>query len=264
MKTTGKKKKVSAKRAGSFFVKDLHVSVQGASVVRGVNIAVQPGEVHIIMGPNGSGKSTLLNAIFGNPQHTVLKGTIRIGRKDLTSAPVFERARAGLFLGFQEPSEIPGLHIGSFLRTAKNTLNDARGDGAHLTPMAFSTILKDALQTLGMDERFGGRALNDGFSGGEKKKSELLQMVILQPAFAFLDEFDSGMDVDALKTACAVINAAAQEQKTGFILVSHNPRILDSIHPERVHIMVGGRIVRSGGKEISKQVEMHGYEYFGK
>ncbi len=264
MKKTPVKKNQSAEKSEVFSVRDLRVSAGDTPIVQGVNLAIRPGEIHILMGSNGSGKSTLLNAIFGNPRCTVTSGSVHIGRKNLTKAPVYERARAGLFLGFQEPVEIPGVTIGSFLRTAKNTLNEQMGGAPHLTPMEFSVILKEGLKTLGLDERFGGRALNDGFSGGEKKKNELLQMVILQPRYAFLDEFDSGLDVDAFKTAVATIATVADRHKTGFLLVSHNPRISDIITPAGVHIMAGGRIVKSGGVELLSEIERHGYEQFSK
>ncbi|MDP2630214.1 MAG: Fe-S cluster assembly ATPase SufC [Candidatus Uhrbacteria bacterium] len=260
MKKTTPKKKQGTGKSEAFLVRDLHVSVGDAPIIRGVNLTIRPGEIHILMGSNGSGKSTLLNAIFGNPRCAVTSGSIHLGKKNLTKAPVYERARAGLFLGFQEPVEIPGVNIGSFLRTAKNTLNEQQAGAPHLTPMEFSVILKEGLKTLGLDERFGGRALNDGFSGGEKKKNELLQMVILQPRFAFLDEFDSGLDVDALKTAIAVIARSAQENKTGFLLVSHNPRLFDVITPAGVHVMAKGKIAKSGGVELLEKIERHGYE----
>ncbi|MBI4599579.1 Fe-S cluster assembly ATPase SufC [Candidatus Uhrbacteria bacterium] len=257
-KTT--KKKSAPRDEECFSVTDLHVSVGDTPIIRGVTFALRPGQIHILMGPNGSGKSTLLNAIFGNPHCTITSGTLTIGKKDFTTAPVHERARAGLFLGFQEPAEIPGVTIGSFLRTAKNTINEGVPGTEHLTPMAFAGILKRSLQTLDLDERFGGRSLNDGFSGGEKKKNELLQMVVLQPRFALLDEFDSGLDVDALKVAVSVIMKTAAKEKTGFLLVSHNPRILKGLTPSGVHVMAGGRIVRTGGSDVLKEIDKHGYE----
>lgn len=262
MKKTLSQKKQITRKSEAFAVRNLHVSVGDTPIIRGVNLAIRPGEIHILMGSNGSGKSTLLNAILGNPRSKVTRGSIHLGRKNLTAVPVFERARAGLFLGFQEPVEIPGVNIGSFLRTAKNTVNEQTGGTHHLTPMEFSVILKDGLKMLGLDERFGGRALNDGFSGGEKKKNELLQMVILQPRYAFLDEFDSGLDVDAFKTAVATIATVADKYKTGFLLVSHNPRISDIVTPTGVHIMAGGRIVKSGGAQLLSEIEKHGYEQF--
>ncbi len=261
MKKAPVKKIITPRKKEIFSVKDLHVSVGNTPIIHGVSLTIRPGEIHLLMGPNGSGKSTLLNAIFGNPRLSITSGAVMIGKKNLVTQPVYERARAGLFLGFQEPAEIPGVNIGSFLRTAKNTLNEG-ASGAHLTPMAFSPILKEALRSLGLDDRFGARALNDGFSGGEKKKNELLQMVVLEPRFALLDEFDSGLDVDALKTVVPVIARTAQEKGTGFLLVSHNPRLLEELTPTGVHIMVAGCIVRSGGRELLKEIQKNGYERF--
>ena len=255
-------KRVASRMNESFCAKDVHVSAGGTPIVRGVTCTIRPGEIHFLMGPNGSGKSTFLNALFGNPRCTLTQGSIKVGRKDLSTAPVHERARAGLFLGFQEPVEIPGVNVGSFLRTAKNTINEQVVGSKHLTPMEFSSVLKDALRECDMDNRFGGRALNEGFSGGEKKKNELLQMVVLRPRFAFLDEFDSGLDIDALKTAARVIAKSAREQGTGFLLISHNPRIPVSLTPVAVHIMMNGRIVKSGGPELMKSIEKNGYEQF--
>lgn len=254
-------KKPVTRMSQNFSVHDLRVSVGDTPIIHGVTLTIRPGEIHMLMGPNGSGKSTLLNAIFGNPRLSITSGSIMIGKKNLVAKPVYERARAGLFLGFQEPAEIPGVNIGSFLRTAKNILNEGMSS-PHLTPMAFSPILKEALHTLGLDDRFAARALNDGFSGGEKKKNELLQMVVLEPRFALLDEFDSGLDVDALKAVVPVIARTAKEKKTGFLLVSHNPRLLEDLAPVGVHIMVAGRIVRSGGGELLAEIEKNGYEQF--
>lgn len=258
MKTTKPSKK---KFSALFTVTNLFASIDARPIVRGVSFSLAPGEIHVIMGPNGSGKSTLVQTLFGSPSIHVDKGSITMKGKSIMPLTTNERAQLGLFLGFQQPAEIPGVTLGSFLRAAKNALNAKRGL-PHLAPVEFMELLKKHLKELSMDERFGGRSLNDGLSGGEKKKSELLQMMILGPQCAFLDEFDSGLDVDALRTICDAISRYAKEQGTAFLLVTHNPRINAMLKPTAVHIMMNGKIVANGGAELLNDVERHGFDRF--
>ncbi len=243
------------KKIESFSVKGLRVSVDGNTIVRDASFSMKPGEIHVLVGPNGSGKSTLLNALFGNPHTLVGRGSITLDGQSILPLTVDARARKGLFLGFQQPVEIPGVTIGSFLRMAKNARSKS-----HMTPVEFSGELKKALKQMNMDERFGGRFLNVGFSGGEKKKAEILQMMILKPRFAFLDEFDSGLDVDAFKTLSSIITQAAQEQGIGFLLVSHNPRLHTHLPITAVHVMTEGSIVARGGVDLLEKIDMKGYD----
>lgn len=238
---------------------DLHVTVADRAVVRGVTLTVQPGEVHAIMGPNGSGKSSLVNALAGHPAYGITGGTARLGDADLVTMEAHERARAGLFLAFQYPREIAGVTLRNFLVTAVNMQREAR-DEKRLSPIQFSSMLATEMTALQMDPSFAERSLNKGFSGGEKKKAEILQLVLLQPRLALLDETDSGLDVDALKiVAEGVQRQRARDPQFAAVIVTHYARILAHLQPDHVHVMVDGRIVKSGGSALAQQLEQEGY-----
>ncbi len=235
-------------------VKDLHVSVDGTQILKGINLEVKEGEVNTIMGPNGSGKSTLAYALMGHPKYTIDKGEILINGVNVVDMPADERAKKGLFLSFQYPQEISGVTVSNFLRTALNSIR-----GEKISVMDFKKLLEEKLDLLKMDHAFGKRYLNEGFSGGEKKKAEILQLAVLQPKFAILDETDSGTDVDALKIISNGINLVAKAQKMGVLLITHYDRILQYIKTDYVHVLVDGKIVKTGGPELAKHVEKEGY-----
>lgn len=215
----------------------------------------------MIMGPNGSGKSTLLNALMGHPKYTIQSGSLKIDTTSLLNFSPDMRAKKGLFLGFQYPVEIPGATLGSVLRTAKNALEKSMHPHAPaLAPAEFSRELKKILSSLGMKEDLYSHAMNEGFSGGEKKKSEIVQMLVLQPKFALLDEIDSGLDVDALRIIAQAIQTAVRDQHMGIVLVTHYTRIVKYLKPDRVHIFTQGKIVASGGMSLAEECEAHGYE----
>lgn len=235
-------------------VRDLHVSVEGKEILKGLTLRVNAGEVHAIMGPNGSGKSTLSFCLMGHPKYTITGGTIRYRGTDLHKLPVNERAAAGIFLAFQYPTAIPGVTIANFLRAA---LRGVRG--ADVPVKEFRQTVKTQLKTLGIPDAFMNRYVNDGFSGGEKKRLEILQMAVLNPALALLDETDSGLDIDALKTVASGINALRSPER-GIVLITHYQRLLNYIKPDVVHVMIDGRIARSGGAELALELESKGYE----
>ncbi len=238
-------------------VRELRVSVTGKpeiEIVNGVDLTVNRGEVHALMGPNGSGKSTLANAIAGNPAYTVDSGSIHFAGEDVTEARPDERARKGIFLSFQYPTTIPGVTMVNFLRAA---LSARRGED--VPAREFLGQLRETLATLKIDEDFARRYVNDGFSGGEKKRAEILQLGMLRPELAILDETDSGLDVDALRTVAEGINAL-RTPEIGILIITHYQRILNYITPDVVHVMVQGNIVRSGGPELAKQIEESGYD----
>jgi Fe-S cluster assembly ATP-binding protein len=237
-----------------FAVKDLHVWVGEREVVKGVNLEVYPGEIHAIMGPNGSGKTTLVQAVMGHPAYTV-EGQIFLNGEDITALEPDEKARRGLFLAFQYPVAVPGVTVGSFLRAAV-----AARRGQEVPVREFRQELLARMQDLDMDPSFAGRYLNDGFSGGEKKRLEILQLLLLQPVFAMLDETDSGLDIDALKVVAAGINAAATQER-GVLLVTHYQRLLNYVQPQVVHVFMQGRLVRSGGPELALLLEEKGYDW---
>ena len=240
-------------------VSDLHVSAGDRSIVSGLDLEIASGEVHAIMGPNGSGKSTLVNALMGHPSYAVTAGSAAFGGADLLSLEPHERARAGLFLAFQYPKEIAGVTLRSFLLAALNAQREAREPGSpRLSPLRFSAQLEEAMRALSMDTAFAERSLNRGFSGGEKKKAEILQMTLLKPRLALLDETDSGLDVDALKTVADGVNRLRGPEFSALI-VTHYARILEHVRPDRVHVMLRGRIVESGGPELALQLEKEGY-----
>jgi Fe-S cluster assembly ATP-binding protein len=244
-------------------VKDLHVSVAspegGADIeiLKGVNLTVKSGETHAVMGPNGSGKSTLSYAIAGHPKYTVTSGSITLDGQDVLEMTVDERARAGLFLAMQYPIEVPGVSMSNFLRTAVTAV---RGEAPKLRH--WIKEVKSAMTDLDIDPAFSERSVNEGFSGGEKKRHEILQLGLLKPKIAILDETDSGLDVDALRIVSEGVNRYAETEHGGVLLITHYTRILRYIQPQFVHVFVGGRIIESGGPELADELEENGYERF--
>ena len=243
-------------------IRDLHVSVKEADgslneILRGVNLTVADGETHAIMGPNGSGKSTLSYAIAGHPKYQVTSGTITLDGEDVLSMSVDARARAGLFLAMQYPVEVPGVSVSNFLRTSVTAV---RGEAPKLRH--FMKEMRGAMGELAIDSKFAERSLNEGFSGGEKKRHEILQMEMLDPKIAILDETDSGLDVDALKVVSDGINRFRSRPGHGVLLITHYNRILQHVQPDYVHVFVNGRIVEEGGPELAKTLEDEGYEKF--
>ena len=242
-------------------IRDLHVSVEteaGATpILNGVNLTMRTGETHAIMGPNGSGKSTLAYTIAGHPKYTVTGGTITFDGEDVLEMSVDERARAGLFLAMQYPVEIPGVTVTNFLRTAKTAL-----DGEAPSIRSWTKDVKSAMTNLRMDPKFAQRNVNEGFSGGEKKRHEILQLEVLKPKFAVLDETDSGLDVDALKIVSEGVNRAKEATGLGVLLITHYTRILRYIRPDYVHVVVAGKIVEEGGPELADRLEEEGYDRF--
>jgi Fe-S cluster assembly ATP-binding protein len=237
-------------------VDDLHVSVDGAPILKGVSLAVGRGELHALMGPNGSGKSTLANTLLGNPSYQVTRGRILFQGEDVTAWPTDVRAKAGMFLAFQYPEEIPGVPVAQFLRQA---LSERRG--MELSVLELRVSIMEWMKRLGMDPSFGDRYLNEGFSGGEKKRNEILQMAILEPELAILDETDSGLDIDALGVvARGVQSVRAVRPDMGVLLVTHYNRILGELRPDVVHLMVDGRIAASGEADLALRIEQEGYE----
>ena len=240
-------------------IRDLHVSVEDQEILKGVDLTVRSGERHALMGPNGNGKSTLLAAILGNPKYKVTRGTVTLDGQDVLAMPVDERSRAGLFLGMQYPSEVPGVTNSDFLRTAINARRE--------TPISLFKFIKEmdrAISELEMKPDLAHRFLNEGFSGGEKKRNEIVQMMLLKPRFAMLDEIDSGLDVDALRIVADAIGECQKETGLGMIVVSHYARFLDYLHPTHAHILVDGRIVMSGGPELIEKVDREGYDWIEK
>lgn len=239
-------------------IRDLHVSVEvdetAKEILRGVNLTVRGGETHALMGPNGSGKSTLAYAIAGHPKYQITAGTVTLDGEDLLAMTVDERARAGLFLAMQHPVEVPGVSVSNFLRTAATAI---RGEAPKLRP--WLAEMKAALENLQIDPTFAQRNVNEGFSGGERKRSEILQLELLHPKMAVLDETDSGLDVDALRVVSAGINRVQETRETGVLLITHFTRILKYVQPDFVHVFVDGRIVREGGPELAEQIEDQGY-----
>jgi len=240
-------------------VRGLRANVAGVEILKGIDLTVRAGEVHAIMGRNGSGKSTLAKALAGHPAYEVTSGSAAFeGRNVLELAPE-DRARAGLFLGFQYPVEIPGLSIAAFLRLAYNTVQGARGR-EELDPLEFDDHVREKMRLLEIDAAFLERSVNDGFSGGEKKRNEILQMALLEPRLAILDETDSGLDIDALRVVAAGVNRLLTPQNA-VVLVTHYQRMLNYITPDYVHVMEGGRIVKTGGKDLAVELEARGYDW---
>ena len=240
-------------------IQNLHVTVEDREILKGVDLAVSRGEVHALMGPNGSGKSTLANTVLGHPSYEITEGRILFQGKDITEAEADERARAGLFMAFQYPSAIPGVSVVNFLRTAINAQRKARGEDP-ISLKEFRRTLEAQMEVLGVDREFTRRYLNEGFSGGEKKRCEVLQMAILKPLIAVMDETDSGLDIDALRTVADAVQKM-RGPDLGMLIITHYQRILSYIKPDFVHIMLNGRVVESGGPELSGQLEEKGYDW---
>jgi Fe-S cluster assembly ATP-binding protein len=239
-------------------ITNLHAAISGKAILNGVTLAVPAGEVHAIMGPNGSGKSTLAYVLSGRPGYEVSEGSATFDGRDLLAMEPHERAAAGLFLGFQYPVEIPGISYLQFLRESLNSQRRARGE-AELSGGEFIKLARQQAALLGMDAEMLKRPVNVGFSGGEKKRAEMVQMGIMSPKFAVLDETDSGLDIDALKAVGAGINRIMRAPGKGVLLITHYQRLLDYVEPDRVHVLRGGRIERSGGPELARELEREGY-----
>ncbi len=242
-------------------IKDLHATVAGREILKGISLTVNPGEVHAIMGPNGSGKSTLAQVLAGRDLYAVTGGQVLFDGKDLLDLDPEERAQAGVFLAFQYPVEIPGVSNMYFLKAALNTIRKARGE-EELDAMDFLNLVREKMKLMEMDQTLLNRAVNTGFSGGEKKRNEIFQMAVLEPRLAILDEPDSGLDIDALKLVANGVNAL-RSPKRSMIVVTHYQRLLNYIVPDFVHVLADGRIMKSGGKELALQLEESGYGAFG-
>ncbi|MBI2657541.1 Fe-S cluster assembly ATPase SufC [Candidatus Woesearchaeota archaeon] len=237
-------------------IKELHVSIEGKKILNGVNLTVKKGEVCALMGPNGSGKSTLAYTLMGHPRYTVDKGEVWYKGKNILELPPDERAKLGLFLSFQYPQEIPGVSVSNFLRTALNSVKPNK-----VSVPDFVKLLREKMKLLKIDDSFSRRYLNEGFSGGEKKRAEILQLAVLQPDMAILDETDSGLDIDSLKVVAEGVNTLIGPN-VGILVITHYQRLLNYIKPDKVHVMMNGKIVKSGGKELSEELEAHGYKEY--
>jgi Fe-S cluster assembly ATP-binding protein len=240
-------------------IKNLHVTVDGKEILKGVNLHVRPGEVHAIMGPNGSGKSTLANVLAGRDGYSVTKGEIKYLGRDLTALSPEERAREGVFLAFQYPVEIPGVNNIYLLKAALNAIRKHRGQ-PELDAVEFLALVRNKMGLVKMREDFMSRSVNEGFSGGEKKRNEIFQMAVLEPRLAILDETDSGLDIDALRVVADGVNSLRSPERS-LVLVTHYQRLLDYIIPDQVHVLSDGRILKSGGKELALELEARGYDW---
>ncbi|MBM7661449.1 Fe-S cluster assembly ATP-binding protein [Bacillus mesophilus] len=238
-------------------IKDLHVSIDGKEILKGVNLEIKGGEIHAVMGPNGTGKSTLSSAIMGHPKYEITSGSITLDGEDVLEMEVDERARAGLFLAMQYPSEISGVTNADFLRSA---INSRRKEGEEISLMKFIRTMDKSMELLEMDPNMAQRYLNEGFSGGEKKRNEILQLTMLEPKIAILDEIDSGLDIDALKVVSNGINNMRGDD-FGCLIITHYQRLLNYITPDHVHVMMAGRVVKSGGPELAHRLEAEGYDW---
>jgi Fe-S cluster assembly ATP-binding protein len=237
-------------------IENLHVSANEVEILKGVDLTVDQGEIHALMGPNGSGKSTLAAALMSHPSYTITEGRILYKGDDITGASPTRRGEMGMFLAFQHPEEIPGVSVVQFLRQALSNRT-----GVNLTVLELRLKVMDAMRELGMESSFADRYLNEGFSGGERKRNEVLQMAVLEPELAIMDETDSGLDIDALRTVADGVNKLTGPNR-GFLIITHYQRLLDYITPDTVHIFMDGRIVESGGPDLGKKLEEHGYESF--
>jgi Fe-S cluster assembly ATP-binding protein len=240
-------------------VRNLHARVAGRDILRGIDLSIKFGEVHAIMGPNGSGKSTLARVLSGHPEYEVTGGEVLFEGQDLLAMDPETRARTGVFMAFQYPVEIPGVNNAYFLKAALNTLRKHRGE-EELDAMEFMALIRERMKQLDMDESFLHRPVNEGFSGGEKKRNEIFQMAVLEPKLAILDETDSGLDIDALRTVADGVNQLRSKQRS-FIVVTHYQRLLNYIVPDHVHVLSGGRIVKSGDKKLALELEEKGYAW---
>jgi Fe-S cluster assembly ATP-binding protein len=236
-------------------IDNLHVEIDGNEIVKGLDLDVGKGEIHAIMGPNGSGKSTFANVLMGHPRYEVTEGTVTFEGEDVLELEPDERAKLGMFLAFQYPSEVPGVSVANFLRTAVNSVREEE-----LSPMEMYRLLQEKMAVMHMDPKFAERYLNEGFSGGEKKRNEILQMLMLDPRLAIMDETDSGLDIDALQVVARGVNEVRGPEFSA-VIITHYQRILRYIEPDRVHVMLDGRIVTSGGKELAEQLEDKGYDW---
>jgi Fe-S cluster assembly ATP-binding protein len=239
-----------------FEVKNLRVAIEGKEILRGVDLTINPGEIHAVMGRNGSGKSTMAYVLMGHPHYEVLEGSVLYKGQDLLELDTDERSRLGLFLAFQYPMAIPGVTVAKFLHSALK----ARSETGEVAVKDFRNNLKGAMELLGVDSTFANRYVNDGFSGGEKKRLEILQMFMLEPSLCILDETDSGLDIDALKTVAEGVNAMRSEDRS-MLMITHYQRLLNYVVPDVVHVMMDGRIVRTGGVELAEKLEERGYEW---
>jgi Fe-S cluster assembly ATP-binding protein len=237
-------------------IQNLHVAVGDAEIIRGLDLTIERGEIHALMGPNGSGKSTLANVLLGHPAYTITEGRILYDGEDIEEWTPDARGQAGMFLGFQYPEEIPGVSVVNFLRTALSNRT-----GTDFTVLELRLKVMDTMKQLGMDASFADRYLNEGFSGGERKRNEILQMAVLEPELAVLDETDSGLDIDALKTVAEGVQKVASPER-GFLIITHYQRMLDYITPDVVHVFVDGRVVATGGPELAKEIEESGYDAY--
>lgn len=241
----------------NFVIEGLKATIEGKEILKGINLEMKGGEIHAIMGPNGTGKSTLASALMGHPKYEVTDGTVTLDGEDVLDMAVDERARAGLFLAMQYPSEIAGVTNSDFLRSA---INARRGEGNEISLIKFIRQMESKMKELDMNPEFAHRYLNEGFSGGEKKRNEILQMMPLDPKIVVLDEIDSGLDIDALKIVAEGVNAMKSEDR-GFLIITHYQRLLNYITPDYVHVMMQGRIVKSGGPELAQRLEAEGYDW---
>lgn len=237
-------------------IENLHVRAENRDILKGINLTVQPGKVHAIMGPNGSGKSTLAYALLGHPGYEITQGKILADGVDVTEMAPDERAKQGLFLAFQYPHTIPGVTMANFLRTAANSVHETP-----IAPKEFRQSLREKMKLLRMNDEFAGRYVNEGFSGGEKKRAEILQMAMLKPKYAILDETDSGLDIDALRIVADGVNALLGPE-LGVLVITHYQRLLNYIKPDFVHVLVNGKIVQEGGSELALELEKLGYEHY--
>ncbi len=240
-------------------INDLYAGIDGKEILKGLSLSVKPGEVHAIMGPNGSGKSTLANVLAGRPRYLATSGSVLFEGRDLLAMPTEERAREGIFLAMQYPVEIPGVNNIYFLRAALNAIRKHRGE-EELDAFDFLQLSRDKMKLVDLDEAFANRAVNEGFSGGEKKRNEIFQMAVLDPKLAILDETDSGLDIDALRVVAEGVNALRSEQHA-VLVITHYQRLLKYLVPDFVHVLADGRIVKSGGKELAEELEQKGYDW---
>ncbi len=238
-------------------IRNLHAGIDDIQILKGIDLSIAPGEIHAIMGRNGSGKTTAANIIMGHPDFEVEDGQVMLSGEDLLELEPWERAREGVFLSFQYPQAVPGLQVGNFLRKSVASI---RGEGA-AKGAGFRSELNDAMDTLDIPRSFLSRYVNDGFSGGEKKRFEILQMILLKPKLVILDETDSGLDIDGIKTVAAGVNAAVRGTDSAALIITHYSRILEHVQPDKVHVLIGGQIVATGGPELATQLEEKGYEW---